>query len=116
MSTQKHFYTSKFILDVPSKCLARCKLCHKPYKYILNLKGNLLKYFQISHPKNVCDHKVERSKQVPSYKHILHKDGSLNRLKESFKNQDKILTCTMKHVESRFQLVSRIALSSKLDI
>ena len=75
-------YEAFFVLqnsppDVPSKCLAKCKLCHNPYKYTLNSKGNLLKHLQISHPKNLHDYKVERSKQVPSYQHTLNKDGSM---------------------------------------
>ena len=115
--------------DAPSKCIAKCKLCLKPYKYTLSSKGNLLKRLQTSHPKKLHDHKLERSKPH----HTLSRDGSLVRPKESsFKNQDKLVTCIVKHlcgqgrlpisvveqelfrsfmkqVEPRFQPVSRVA-------
>ena len=45
------FILTKSTPDIPSTCLAKCKLFHKPYKYTLNSKGNLLNHFHISHPK-----------------------------------------------------------------
>ena len=40
------------------KCLARCRLCRKVYKFTLTTKGNLLKHLQTAHTRNLCDHKV----------------------------------------------------------
>lgn len=122
--------------------VARCKLCHKSYRFTMNSKGNLLKHLQTSHPKNLDDHKNEQSKQLPVSQQTLHRDGTLVKATrpkpESFKKQDKILTCIVKNVcgrgglpisvveqswfrtfmeevEPRFQPVSRRGVSSKLD-
>ena len=51
-------YNMLFILPetrptVSSKCLARCKLCQKTYKYTLTVKGNLLKHLETAHPKKL---------------------------------------------------------------
>ena len=45
-----------------SKCVAKCKLCHRLYKFTLSTKGNLLKHLQTAHPKNLEDHKIQRAK------------------------------------------------------
>ena len=44
----------------PSKCIAKCKLCQKQYKYTLTSKGNLLKHLEIAHFKKLHDHKEEQ--------------------------------------------------------
>ena len=40
-----------------SKCVAKCKLCHRLYKFTFTTKGNLLKHLQTAHPKKLEDHK-----------------------------------------------------------
>ena len=44
------------------KIIAKCKLCHNPYRFTMNSKGNLLKYLhaQLMHPKNLENHKNEQ--------------------------------------------------------
>ena len=127
-----------------SKCIARCKLCHKVYKYNLTTKGNLLKYLKTAHKQNLQAHKRKQAKELgkpglPSNQHVLNRDGSLEKIvKEPFRNQDKILTSIVKNlcgkgglpiatveqewfrefmklVEPRFESVSRVAVNSKLE-
>ena len=129
-----------------AQCLARCKLCRRPYKFTLTTKGNLLKHLQNAHPKHLHDHKEERAKQlckpkVPKDQCTFNLDGTMTvaiKPKEPFKNQDKVLTSIVKHicgrgglpistveqdwfrsfikvVEPRFENVSRVAVTSKLD-
>ena len=57
-----------------NKFVAKCKLCHKSYKFTLNSKGNLLKHLQTSHPNNLDDHKNEQSKQLPASQQTLNRD------------------------------------------
>ena len=124
------------------ECSAKCRLCppgHKPYKYTLNSKGNLLKHLQTVHLQRLRDHKERRSKEATeasSSQRTLEKNGSLSR--QSFKKQEIIATSIvrnlcghgglplstveqqwfrtfMRDVEPRFQPVSRHSVSSKLD-
>ena len=143
-------YNMFFILPetrpiVSSKCLARCKLCQKTYKYTLTSKGNLLKHFETAHPKKLYDHKEEQRKRrtelpfLPGGQCTLNSDGSVkSRPKLPFKNQSKILTSVVKNlcgrgglplnvveqdwfrefmrdVEPKFDHTSRVAVSTRLD-
>ena len=47
----------------PSKCIAKCKLCQKNYKYTLTSKGNLLKHLETAHNKKLLDHREEQRKK-----------------------------------------------------
>ena len=59
------------------KFIAKCKLCHNPYRFTVNSKGNLLKHLQLKHPKNLDNHKNEQLKQLPASQQTLHRDGTL---------------------------------------
>ncbi len=130
-----------------SKCLARCRLCRKVYKFTLKTKGNLLKHLQTTHLKNLDDHRDERAKELttklPLDQCTLSKNGSMRQTavkpkREAFRNRDKIISsivknlcgrggmpiCTveqdwfrdfMRIVEPKFENVSRVAVSSRLD-
>lgn len=129
-----------------SKCLARCRICRKVYKYTLDSKGNLLKHLRNVHPKQLDKHKDEHAKQlsencdkaVPSGQCTFSKDGRIKVSREPFKNQDKIVTSIVKNfcgkgglplsiveqdwfrnfmhlVEPKFQNVSRVSVSSRLE-
>ena len=118
---------------------AKCKLCHRTYKFTLTSKGNLLKHLQTTHPNKLREHKEEQAKLTSANQQKFNKDGTfIPRTKEPFRNQDKILTSIVRNlcgkgglaisvveqswfrtftqeVEPKFQLVSRVAVNLKLD-
>ena len=65
----------------------------------MNSKGNLLKHLQNLHGKLLREHKEERCKNQKKQQ-TLEKDCTLAKQsnKESFKNQDKIVTSIVKNL------------------
>ena len=102
---QSYFELPKVKPTSQSKCLARCRICRKVYKYTLDSKGNLLKHLRNVHPKQLDKHKDECAKQlsencdkaVPSGQCTFSKDGRIKVSREPFKNQDKIVTSIVKN-------------------
>ena len=93
-----------------SKCLARCKLCQKQYKYTLTSKGNLLKHLEATHLKQLNNHREQqRKKNLENARSsddgqqcTLSSTGSVvTRPRVPFKNQSKVLTSIVKNLCGR---------------
>ena len=75
------------------KFIAKFKLCHNPYSFTMNSKGNLLKHLhvQLMHPKNLENHKNGQLKQLLSSQQTLHRDRKLIRHKLIFRETNFFL-------------------------
>ena len=98
----EEFFTFPQQPSTNKDCKAKCKICQGYRKYTLNSKGNLLKHLNTMHGQLLEEHRTRRRQSTTSsVQSRFQEDGTYQRKQPNFKNQEVILTSTVKNLCGR---------------